>query len=140
MRNNVNYRIRYTHLDLKSVRIPLKMLLKKIIKDFNVKLICNYQKMVEFLWISLITAKRECMPQKMVELLWISLITAKPPILWPSEKVQPYKPTWGSDLTHPDIRSRFLPPLGRPFLRKNNNSLFFCGYSFLFRILLRILL
>ena len=49
MRNNVNYRIRYTHLDLKSVRIPLKMLLKRIIKDFNVKLICNYQKMVEFL-------------------------------------------------------------------------------------------
>ena len=33
----------------------------------------------------------------------------------------------------------FSLPLGRPFLRKNTNSLFFCAYSFLLRILLRIL-
>ena len=33
--------------------------------------------------------------------------TAKPPILLPSEKVQPYKPTWGSDLIFSYIRSRF---------------------------------
>ena len=41
-----------------------------------------------------------------------------------------------------DIKVRFLisQTLGRPFLRKNTNFLFFCGYSFLLRILLMILL
>ena len=38
-----------THLYLKSGRIPLKMLDQKFIKDFNVNLIDNYQKMVELL-------------------------------------------------------------------------------------------
>ena len=37
-----------THLDLKSVRIPLKLLEKKFMKDFNVNLIDNYQKMVDY--------------------------------------------------------------------------------------------
>ena len=38
-----------THLYLKIVKFHLKMFVKKIIKDFIVKVIDNYQKMVEFL-------------------------------------------------------------------------------------------
>ena len=41
--------MKFTHLYLKIVKFHLKMLVKKIIKDFIVKLIDNYQKMVEFL-------------------------------------------------------------------------------------------
>ena len=52
------FTMKCTHLYLKRVRIPLKILDKKFIKDFNINLIGNYQKMVELLWISLITAKR----------------------------------------------------------------------------------
>ena len=52
------FTMKCTHVYLKRVRIPLKILDKKFIKDFNINLIGNYQKMVELLWISLITAKR----------------------------------------------------------------------------------
>ena len=66
------------------VRIPLKMLDKKFIKDFNCKF--NWQ-LSENGRISFEYILSRPNGQ-----------TAKPPILWPSEKVQPYKPTWGSDL------------------------------------------